>query len=145
MKATKTTKETSHSEQQAIAQLASIKEMVKALREARDATEFGYYQGGEVTADDMEQRIHADPLCVEVRSDWHTPGDKEGDKSGEYNILLCWGGPACRITGDLSDYGEPETAQIEHQDWGTPWKNYPISGEDRDIVLDYARCFYFGE
>jgi hypothetical protein len=29
------------------------------------------------------------------------------------------GGPAVRITGDLADYGEPETASIEYQDWFT--------------------------
>lgn len=92
----------------------------------------------------MTERICEDALSVEVRSDWHTLGGTEGNTPSEYQILLCWGGPACRIIGDL-EYCEPLTAHIEHQDWGTKWTEYPISGEDEDIVLDYARCFYFGE
>lgn len=138
-------KEISNSEKQAIAQLEGIKEMVKVLREAREADEFAIYDGEEVTADDMTERICEDALSVEVRSDWHTPNGEVGNKPCEYNILLCWGGPACRIIGNLDDYGQPESAHIEHQDWGTKWTEYPISGEDEDIVLDYARCFYFGE
>jgi len=140
-----TTKEINHSEQQAIAQLNSIKEMIKALRKAEKIGK-AKYDGDTYDADGIRERIQEDPLCVEVRSDWHTPGDKDGEQeNSEYNILLCTGGPACRIIGKLDGYCQPETARIEHQDWGTPWTVYPISGEDEDIVLEYASQFYFGE
>lgn len=119
--------------QQAKAQLESIKEMVKALDT----------EDGEVR-ENAEQAILEDALNVEVRTDWHTPGEKD-TKPTEYNILLSWGGPACRIIGDLSEYGEPETARIEHQDWGTHWTEYPIDSEEEETILEYARCFYFGE
>ena len=39
----------------------------------------------------------------------------------EFEILLCTGGPACRIVGDLDESCQPSSARIEHQDWGTPW------------------------
>ena len=60
-------------------------------------------------------------------------------------ILLCTGGPAVRIVGDLNEHGEPDTARIEYQDWFTYWERLPIKREQEDLLLDYARCFYFGE
>jgi hypothetical protein len=97
-------------------------------------------------ADQARERIEEDPLSVEVRSDWHTPGDRDGMTPAEYCILLCTGGPACRIVGDLDQYGQPTSARIEHKDWGTSWAEYHSSEEaDRASLLAYARCFYFGE
>lgn len=93
--------------------------------------------------DDTRQRIDELPLDIEVRSDWHHPGDQ--DPPREYLILLCTGGPAVHITGDLDEYGEPETARIEYQDWFTYWAQLPINREQENYLLDYARCFYFGE
>ncbi len=124
-------KKTADSERQAIAQFKSIKEMVANLN-TEDETE----------REEAEQTIHEDPLSVQVRSDWHNPGEK-GEIS-EYNILLCTGGPACRIIGELEN-GQPTSAKIEHQDWGTPWTEYRLSAEDEAIVIQYANCFYFGE
>ena len=111
-------------------------EELKALTEAA---------GDSTDREDAEQRIHEDPLSVQVRSDWHDPGNKEGAKGGQFEILLCTGGPACRIIGELNDYCEPESARIEHQDWGTPWQNYPLNREEEKTVLTYCRCFWFGE
>src|SRR5258708_754833 len=120
---------------QAKAQLESIMEMVKALDTKSDAKH-----------DDAVQTIQEDALSVEVHDDWHAPGSKDVPK-GEYQILLCWGGPSCRIVGTL-DEDVPQTAKIEYQDWGTPWTEYrPLvnSGEVEEILLTYARCFTFGE
>lgn len=138
----KTKKEVCRSEQQAKAQLESILKMAKALEEAQKVDGFATYEGEEVTADDMIERITNDALDVEVRSGWYQP-DGKTHKPEEYFILLCTGGPACRIIGDLSEYGEPETARIEHQDWGTYWTEYRIDSEQEMKVLDYARQFYF--
>jgi hypothetical protein len=138
--------DTKRAESQAKSQFESIKEMVETLNKAEKTGKKVKYDGDTYDADGIRERINEDPLCVEVRSDWHTPGDKNSPMcGGEYNILLCTGGPACRIIGDLSEHGEPETARIEYQDWFTPWINWPMSGEDQDIVLTYARCLYFGE
>ena len=112
-----------------------------------------YSEGDEATEEEREsyhdedearQALDEDPLSVEVRSDWHTPG---GDsEETEYTILLCTGGPAVRIIGDLGPHNEPDSAKIEYQDWFTPWVEYTDSTTDEDnALLTYARHFYFGE
>ena len=90
--------------------------------------------------EDAERRIDEDPLSVEVRSDWTTPGEEM--TPGEYCILLCTVGPACRITGDLNN-GEPSSATLEYQDWGTPWTEYYGEALNRDALLSYASHFLF--
>jgi hypothetical protein len=90
--------------------------------------------------EDAEQRIQEDPLSLEVRSGWTSLG--EPFAAEEFNILLATGGPAVRIVGELSG-GEPSRAWLEVQDWFTPWTQY--IGADQDVLLTYARCFYFGE
>lgn len=97
------------------------------------------------SSDDAEQRIQEDPLSIEVRSDWYTlDADDDAKKPAEFCILLCTGGPACRIVGDL-DNGEPTRARLEHQDWGTSWQEHITTGSDHEALLAYARCFYYGE
>jgi hypothetical protein len=91
--------------------------------------------------DEALERITDDALEVAVRSGWSTSGELEAE---EYNILLCTGGPAVRIRGELSEYKEPESAWLEYQDWGTSWEVLRL-GADEDAVLTYARCFFFGE
>jgi len=130
-------KDESHSENQAKLQLESIKEMIVVLNAAIE-------ESNQDSIEDAETTIQEDPLSVEIRSDWHTPGDKDTEVA-EYNILLCTGGPACRIVGDLDQWHQPESAKIQHQDWGTPWTEYPLNREDEQIVVRYAQCFYFGE
>jgi hypothetical protein len=99
--------------------------------------------------------IQEDPLEVTVRSDWYSPGGEAG-KPSEFCIILSTGGPASRIIGTLSEHGEPETARLEVQDWGTPWAGQWGTDEvqaalgDRaadvsGVLLAYAREFYFGE
>jgi hypothetical protein len=57
-------------------------------------------------------------------------------------ILLCTGGPAVRIVGEL-DRGTPCRAWLEYQDWGTPWTQY--FGAKSDTLCEYAANFFFGE
>lgn len=92
------------------------------------------------STDDAEQMIHEDPLSVEVRSDWTTPGGEM--TAGEFQILLSTGGPATRIMGELDDHGEPYRAWLEVQDWFKPWTEYH-EADDREVCLAYARCFVF--
>ena len=128
------TTEKNHAKEQARAQLDSIMEMVKALK-----------NGEVIDGQDPHERIQEGPLAVEVRSDWHSPGDGN-DKPTEYNILLCTGGPAVRIIGKLDGHGYPETAEIEYQDWFTPWVRYAnTNSEEDEALLSYARQFYYRE
>ena len=134
----KTQTEENHGLQQAKAQFESIKEMVENYRKAQESDD-------DNAQDETRERIEEDALSVQVRSTWHTPG-AEAEKGGEFEILLCWGGPACRIIGELNEYNEPENANLQYQDWGTPWTDHLLdSSEEDDILLDYCRVFYFGE
>ena len=159
------------SEEQVRGQLASIREMVDALQcdydrlaelrserddcedehgDARDWPDAQELQELEDAAGDCEdadqarERIEEDPLSARVQSDWHSPGEGPTDAGGEFEILLCTGGPACRIIGELDESCEPCKARIEHQDWLTPWIDYPLTSNDEEAVLAYCRCFYFG-
>ena len=131
--------------QQGQAQFDSIREMVEALEAARSDDDNPNGWGIE----DAERTIHEDALSVEVRDGWHSPGSAD-QKPGEYRILLCTGGPAVQIIGELCEYGEPETARLQVQDWFTPWTDFrplvaPDNYDSEPILLAYARCFYFGE
>lgn len=94
--------------------------------------------------DDARQRIEEDPLSIQVRSGWYTPGSlSENLVPEEFEILLSTGGPAVRIIGDLDANGEPERARLQAQDWFTPWTDY--LDVDQETLLTYCRCFLFGE
>jgi hypothetical protein len=184
---TNETREQSHSEQQAWAQLSGICEMVAKLTREGSASEYvkelsreqctklmgdnGTYAlpdetDEEVRAhlaelisdetiepDDFEfdedaarEAIQEDPLSVQVRSDWYSPGDEEGQKPSEFEILLCTGGPAVRIRGELDAHLQPHRAWIEHQDWGTPWTQiFGLDSCQQEALLTYCQQFFFGE
>jgi hypothetical protein len=179
--------ELSHSEQQAVCQLESIRDMIAALecdydrleelRDERDSFEIdedvnlstggpGYANSREAWAgentedaeelsalegaageckdrDEAEQRIQEDPLSVQVRGGWHDVGAND-EGAEEYEILLCTGGPACRIIGELRN-NEPHSARLQHQDWHTPWTEHITTGADHDALMAYARQFFYGE
>ena len=121
-----------HAWSQAKCQVESIREMVKGL----DAKE-------EEAQEEAEQAIQEDALSVEVRTDWHEPGT-EGVNS-EFYILLCTGGPAVRLIGELDQWKQPDSVQMQCQDWGTPWTEYPLDAEEEAACLQYSQQFYFGE
>lgn len=130
--------EEDHGRTEALAQLANIVLLTQALQKAMDDED-------DEAMRRVRQEIDEDPLNIEVRSNWHAPGADSSELT-EYRILLCWGGPACRIRGDLNQHGEPESCILEHQDWGTPWTELVnISEGEREALLEYARNFYFGE
>jgi len=118
--------------------LAEIEEERAALIKELDEieTEIGPCESRE----EAEQRIQEDALEVQVRSGWHEPGDSEAEPEELY-ILLCTGGPAVRIRGELNS-GEPDRAWIEYQDWLEPWKRF--FGTEQAVLLAYCREFFFG-
>jgi predicted phage gp36 major capsid-like protein len=137
-------KETNHAEANAKAWYAEIVEMLKELKSANDDREYPISREENDRIDAARQRIHESVLSVEVRDGWRAPGGEIGPNGNaeEYQILLTTGGPALRLYGQLGQYGEPETAELQYQDWGTPWTRYPSPQGD---LLRFAQCFYFGE
>lgn len=96
--------------------------------------------------EDTEREIQECPLSVQVRSGWYIPGSQDDDsKPAEYEILLGTGGPASRLIGELDEYCQPTSANFEFQDWFKPWTAARLSGEQKDTLLEFAQCFYFGE
>jgi hypothetical protein len=141
--------------------LAELKEQSELMDwEAEELAELVAMAGEAESREDAEQRIQEDPLSIEVRSGWVSPSHASlstGDRmqAEEFCILLSTGGPAVRIMGELDENCEPYRAWLEVQDWFTPWTQYfgTTSRSDpgmlenqasQDVLLTYARQFYFG-
>ena len=92
--------------------------------------------------DDLLQELQEYPLSFLVRSGWQQPGEEL--EAMEYELLLCTGGPAVRITGDLDASGDPCSATLQHQDWGTPWTDVFLSADDQEHLLWFAQQFSVG-
>jgi len=153
--------EKDNAQSQAAAQYASIVELVHALQcdfdrleelqdmeqgdmsddEKEELQELTEQASGYDSEDAVREAINNDPLSVEVRSDWHSLG--ETLEASEFRILLCTGGPAAQIRGELDEHNEPCRAWIEYQDWGTTWTRF--FDAEQETLLDYCRQFYFGE
>ena len=80
----------------------------------------------------IREMVLEDALSVQVRTEWHSLGDDP--ELGQYKILLCTGGPAVQIRGDLCG-DQPEHAYLEFQDWFTSWEPYEDTTEDEDAAL----------
>ena len=115
---------------QAFAQLASIKEMLQAVENAADDER-----------EAAEQAIYDDPLAVDVRSGWVNVWTTEFEPV-EYRVLLCTGGPAVQLEGELDDRKQPYNVQLQHQDWFEPWQTVPLTAEDTETLLTYVRYFF---
>ena len=87
--------------------------------------------------EDVQRELDEHPLCIEYRSGWNTSA--EDLQAEEFCILLCTGGPAVRIVGEIGEHGQPCRAWIEYQDWGTAWTQY--FGADQETLVDYATAF----
>ena len=124
---------------QARAQFESIKGMVEALTEASEAEDWTAHEEALTV-------IQEDPLSVEVRSEWYSPGDRDNGGISEFRILLCWGGPSVQIIGELDDCNQPCEAKLQFQDWFIGWADYsPEDAHADEILLDYCQQFYFGD
>jgi hypothetical protein len=159
-----------HAREQASAQMDAITAMVKRLNHAGECSgdpQDGcgltdkeiiegmgeWYKEGAIATDEQREKYHdedavreaitEDALEVSVRGGWHTPGDGDHEDT-DFLILLCTGGPAVRVRGELRD-GRPYRAWLEYQDWGTPWTEYHDMNFEADDLLAYAQEYYFGE
>jgi hypothetical protein len=135
--------DTSRAEEQAGVQLASIQDLVACLEHAEGCSDPACGADCPHEVDEARQAIWADPLSVEVRGDWHTPGALDACAPYEYRILLCWGGPAARIIGELDDRNEPYSAKLQYQDWFTEWMNYALTDTEEETLIKYAQQFPF--
>jgi len=123
-----------HAQECAASYMADIARLYRLYTRCEDS-------GHDVWAENIYERLMQMPLSILMRGGWHRPGEKPADS--EYEILLCTGGPAVRITGDLCSYGEPITATLECQDWGTPWTR---AREQNELaLLNFARLFCYGD
>ena len=103
--------------------------------ELRDTLEELEEAAGEYASqDDAMQAMIENPLDISFRSGWTS--SREDMQPEEFQILLCTGGPAVRIIGDLDEYGQPCRAWIEYQDWGTPWT---MLFDGQADALEYAQ------
>lgn len=137
------TKKDNHALDNAKSHVETILELIGTYNEMNDDTE-----GENLDREEAETRINEYPLEVLTRSDWHSVGTPTSAADGEYQILLSTGGPACRIVGTFDEHGQPATAAIEYQDWGTPWTEYRPMVNARAIeetLIQFARFFYYGE
>lgn len=84
--------------------------------------------------DEALERLENNPLDIQFRSGWESY--TSDFTPSEFSILLCTGGPAVRILGEMDDNGYPYRAWVEYQDWGTPWTEL---GLYQAVALEYAR------
>ena len=93
--------------------------------------------------DGIRDQVTEDPLEIQVRGDWHSLG--EAPETAEFQILLCTGGPAVRISGDIKDES-PVRCRLEHQGWGKPWTEVvSLTKEQREALKWYCEQFYWDE
>jgi hypothetical protein len=132
-----------HAAEQAITQLECLRDLVDAHSRASNLQpgHRAWYDHGWYDEDSLGEQIQNTPLSTEVRSGWTEVGDPL--EAAEYMILLCTGGPAVRITGDLGAHGTPDTATMQYQDWGTPWTDLPLDSDDEAVLVEFANCFTF--
>lgn len=128
---------------QARTQLASIEELVKCLEHATECTDTACGADCPHEVDEAREAILDDALDVQVRGEWHVPGALDACAPYEYKILLCWGGPAVQIIGTLDAHNQPDSAELQYQDWFTPWLDYPLTKVEEQTLLIYAQQFSF--
>ena len=97
----------------------------------------------EINLDELRELCHEMAAGgVSVRSGWSSLG--AGLEAEQFRIDLAGGGPAVRIIGDLARFGQAEDAQLEYQDWGTPWIEFRLMNDmERNAVAWFCNQFYW--
>jgi hypothetical protein len=94
-------------------------------------------------AEVIEERCREQSLSVTIRDGWRNPG--EASEPMEFCILLTTGGPAVRIVGGLGRYNEPESPDLQGQDWFTSWESIETTSEEDEALSWFCSLFYYGE
>lgn len=111
--------------------------------DAEELKDLEEYAGDWDSREDVERAIQEDPLSVEVRSGWVTPGAEL--ESEDFRIVLCTGGPHVEIIGELDRYRQPCRAWLQYNGWFIPMTERVNEPGDQETLLAYASQFYFGE
>lgn len=135
--------ETVRAAQQAGAQLVSIEELVACLEHAENCADPSCGADCPHEVDQAREAILGNPLEVQVRGEWHSPGALDACAPYEYKILLCWGGPAVQIIGTLDARNQPDTARLQYQDWFIEWIDLPLTVAEEETLVKYAQQFPF--
>lgn len=125
--------------------LESIVEYYALSQDIDDGAETVEVDGETVPEDEFQDFIQRNVLQVGIRDSgfWEPGGPPDPD---EYMILLATGGPSVRVWGNIGVYGEPNSAEIQQQDWFTPWKTvYNTTDDEDEALLWYAQQFYWGD
>ena len=125
-----------HSEQQAQAQYEYIAELIERIHDAQASDD-------NKNLESVQHENWENPLSVLVRADWQQLNDVL--EITEFQILLCTGGPAVKIEGELDQYHQPESCRLYHQDWFEQWEEWPQDSDQEAILLEYCQQFYFGD
>lgn len=123
-------------------ELAKIELSKWEAENLEELTELESAAGNCESEEEARERIQEDALDIQIRSGWQSIG--ETLEPEEFTILLCTGGPAVRIVGELDQYKQPSRARIEYQDWFTPWREL-VDNVSHSDLLTYCQQFYFGE
>lgn len=86
--------------------------------------------------DDARERILVNPLSVEYRSDWASPGEEL--TPSEFRVVLCTGGPHVEIVGDI----DLSRVRVLYRDWGDRGELFDF---DHDAVVTYCQIIGVGE
>ena len=132
-----TTTKTNHALNNAIGHIESMVEDFKKDQQLQESNDYNQQ-------DELRESILNSALSVEFRSGWYSSPESITDlRPEEFKILLTWGGPALRITGELDDYG-PVNPKLQYQDWGTLWTDFEITENQQEALNWFCNCFYLG-
>ena len=100
-----------------------------------------------LTADEIQERIIANPDSVVVRGAWCALDDwgvaGEVADPCEFRIIFFTSGPTVRIVGKLDKYARPTSAIVQYQDSPTTWAVFTRSSEDNLSLLSFCEIFKF--
>ena len=123
------TKEGSRAFEQAQLQLDEIQRLADLLEKDPDN-------------DELQDELRDLAVSQEVRSCWQTVGQEL--EAGMYRLVLCTGGPHVEIQGSLSGAGDPDSAVLYCQDWGTGLQEVSVTEPERELLVWFAELFYWG-
>jgi hypothetical protein len=120
--------------EQALMQMARIRELWGIASLAADAGD------DELIASVQDQLIDM-PLFVCVRDGF--PAVVIGGEPTQCEILLCTGGPTCRVLVQVGSDGDATHVMLQTQDWYQPWRDVEIGESDRQALMYFARQFWY--
>jgi hypothetical protein len=109
-----------------------------------------YHQWNAAERENNEQerdRIREEADCfaaggIAVQSGWTAPSNPL--EAEHWRIDLSGGGPAVRLVGNFAQHGYATDAELQYQDWGTPWLEFRLLNDiERKAVSWYANTFYW--